>query len=106
VLVVGGALAALVGAIGLVRLRSFFQRVHAPTLGATAGTWALAMATALQFSFLREQVFVHALLIPFFLVVTTPITTVFLMRAGLFRSRQAQKDVPPSVTQPSAPPEP
>ena len=38
-LVLTGALAALVGSFGVLRLRTFFQRVHAPTLGATLGTW-------------------------------------------------------------------
>jgi multicomponent K+:H+ antiporter subunit G len=98
VLVVVGALLALVGSIGLLRLRSFFQRVHAPTLGTTGGTWLLTLATALQFSFVREQLFVHALLIALFIALTAPITTVFLMRAALFRERLAGKDVPPTVT--------
>ena len=39
VLVVVGSLAALVGSFGLLRLKTFFQRVHTPTLGATVGTW-------------------------------------------------------------------
>ena len=50
-LVVVGALAALIGSFGLLRLKSFFQRVHAPTLGATVGTWCLTLATVVQVSF-------------------------------------------------------
>ena len=34
-LVVVGAVITLTGAIGLARLKSFYDRVHAPTLGAT-----------------------------------------------------------------------
>ncbi len=95
VLVVAGGLAALTGAIGLVRLPTFFQRAHAPTLGSTFGVWAFALATAVQQSFVEEQVFVHALLIPLFVSATAPITAIFLIRAGLFRSRRAgAKDVP------------
>ena len=93
-LVVAGALAALVGALGLVRLRTFFQRVHAPTLGSTVGTWAIALATAIQQSFLSEKPFVHALPIPVFLALTTPITTIFLMRAAVFRSRLRGEQLP------------
>lgn len=97
--VVVGGLLALIGAAGLWRFKSFFQRAHAPALATAGGAWAFALATALYFSFSRETAFVHALLIPGFIAITAPITTVFLMRAGLFRARLAgQGDVPPSLS--------
>src|SRR3546814_20111174 len=34
-----GALFALVGSLGLLSLKNFYQRVHAPTLGTTLGTF-------------------------------------------------------------------
>ncbi len=37
-----GALVALLGSFGLLRLRSFFERVHAPAIIATLGRWARA----------------------------------------------------------------
>ncbi len=86
-LVALGALAALVGSVGLLRLGSFFQRVHAPTLVATVGTWGLTLATVLQMSFAARQPYVHALLVAIFIALTTPVTTVLLMRAALFRAR-------------------
>ncbi|MDQ3265256.1 MAG: monovalent cation/H(+) antiporter subunit G [Myxococcota bacterium] len=97
-LVVLAGLLALVGSFGLARLDDFYQRVHAPTLGATGGTWALSLASALQFSLLRETLFVHALLIPIFVAITAPVTTVFLMRAALFRHRLEGRPVPAPVT--------
>ena len=87
-----GALATLVGSFGLLRLRGFFPRVHAPTLGATLGTWSLALATALQFSLLRGEPFAHPLLIAAFIALTAPVTTIFLMRAALFRRRLAERE--------------
>jgi multicomponent K+:H+ antiporter subunit G len=87
-----GAFATLVGSFGLLRLRGFFPRVHAPTLGATLGTWSLALATALQFSFLRREPFAHPLLIAAFIALTAPVTTIFLMRSGLFQRRLAERD--------------
>lgn len=87
-----GAFATLVGSIGLLRLRGFFPRVHAPTLGATLGTWSLTLATAVLFSFLRGQPFAHPLLIAAFIALTAPVTTIFLMRAGLFRRRLSQRE--------------
>ena len=44
-LVIGGAAITLTGAIGLARLRSFYDRVHAPTLGATLGTGCILLAS-------------------------------------------------------------
>lgn len=95
-LVVVGGLAALIGSLGVLRLGRFFQRVHAPTLGATVGVWCFAGATALQVSFTRGQPFVHALLIAIFIALTAPITTLFLMRAAIFRERLSGRGgVPP-----------
>jgi len=98
-LVLIGGLAALTGSFGLLRLGHFFQRVHAPTLGATLGVWCVSLASVVYFSAQGGQLFLHALLIVVFVALTAPITTIFLMRAALFRERQAGKDVPPSVSQ-------
>lgn len=100
-LAVAGALAALIGSFGVLRLRDFFQRVHAPTLGATLGVWCLTLATAVQGTFAQGQPFVHALLIPVFMALTAPVTTVFLMRAAVFRGRLRGTDIPvPNVDEP------
>lgn len=87
VLALAGAVAALLGSLGLVTLRTFFQRVHAPTTASTLGTWMLALATTLQVSFLEGRVFAHALLVPVLVSLTAPVTTIFLMRAAMFRRR-------------------
>jgi multicomponent K+:H+ antiporter subunit G len=98
VLVIAGGLFALAGSWGLLRLRSFFQRVHSPTLGSTAGVWSISLANAAYFSVQSGQFFVHAMLIALFVAMTTPITTIFLMRTALFRERLAGADVPPTVS--------
>ena len=105
-LAVTGGLAALVGLLGLLRLRSFFQRCHAPTLISTAGTWSLTMATVLLLSFAREQFFAHGLLVGLFIVLTAPVTTIFLMRAALFRRRTTGKEAPPPLLVSTPPPPP
>lgn len=89
-----GALAALIGSFGVLRLPSFFDRVHAPTLGATLGTWGLTLATVVQASFEHGQLYVHALLIAVFIALTAPVTTVFLMRAAVFRGRLRGTEIP------------
>ena len=100
VLLAVAGLAALIGSLGVLRLGSFFQRVHAPTLGATLGTWSLAVATVVQVSFARGELFVHAALIAVFIALTAPITTIFLMRAAIFRERLRGTEGIPAVDDP------
>lgn len=99
--VVGAAFAAI-GSFGLVRLPTFFRRIHAPTLGATLGVWSLTIATIVYFSVQGHSLFLHALLIAVFVALTAPVTTIFLVRAALFRARTTDigqhKVPPPSVS--------
>lgn len=97
-LVLGGAIIALLGSIGLMRLKSYFERVHAPSIIATMGCWLIMWATFVFFSASGQGLALHALLIAVLMAVTVPITTIFLMRAALFRARRAGRDVPPSVS--------
>ncbi|WP_295982658.1 monovalent cation/H(+) antiporter subunit G [uncultured Variovorax sp.] len=95
VFAVMGAAFAAIGSFGLVRLPNFFRRIHAPTLGATGGVWSMTVATIVYFSAQGHSLFMHAVLIVMFVALTTPVTTIFLMRAALFRERQKNGDVPP-----------
>ena len=98
VLILAGALVALLGSAGLLRLRSFFERAHAPAIIATLGCWCIVYGTVLYFSLTGEGLAVHVLLIALFVAVTVPITTIFLMRAALFRARRLGEPVPPSLS--------
>lgn len=96
ILVVTGALAALIGSFGLLRVRTFFQRVHTPSLAATVGTWGVALAALVQASFVTARPYLHAVLVPVFIALTAPVTTTLLTRAALFRARQrGSSEVPP-----------
>jgi multicomponent K+:H+ antiporter subunit G len=86
-LLVGGAAVALVGSIGLLRFRGFYQRLHAPTLGTTLGTIFITTASIIYFSVLGVRSVLHELLIIVFVTTTTPITLMVLVRAALFRDR-------------------
>lgn len=99
-LVLAGAGLSLLGAIGLVRLRSFYDRVHAPTLGATLGMALILLASWLYFGTAQGRWLPRELLIAVFLTVTTPVTLILLARAALFRDRTGpsapdEKPVPP-----------
>lgn len=98
ILVVMGSLLAFIGALGLVRLRSFFRRLHAPSLGSTLGTWCIVFAMMLYFSFAYGSIVTYPLLISAFIALTNPITSIFLMRTSLFRKRQMGAKVPPSLS--------
>ena len=84
-LLVAGAAITLIGALGLLRLRTFYQRAHAPTLGTTLGTACVALASIVYFSVLGERLAIHELLIIVFVTVTTPISLMVLVRAAVLR---------------------
>ena len=87
ILAVSGAALSLLGVFGLVRLRSFYDRVHAPTLGATLGMALILLASWLYFGAAQGRWLPRELLIGVFLTVTTPVTLILLARAALFRDR-------------------
>lgn len=94
-LVIAGALVALVGSIGLVRMKSFYERVHPPTMGSSLGAVLIALASMVCFSVLRGRPSVHEILIVVFITLTTPVTFMLLGRAALYRDRNGgDEDVP------------
>lgn len=97
-LLVLSSLSGLIGALGLLRLKDFFQRMHPPALASTLGAWCVALASIVYFSALKEGPVLHAWLIPILLAITVPVTTLLLARTGLFRKRMAGDDVPPEVS--------
>lgn len=95
-LLIAGALVALIGSIGLVRLQTFYDRVHPPTLGSSMGVALVALASVICFSALQGKVSVHEVLIVVFVTLTTPVTFMLLGRAALYRDRAEGGDVPPA----------
>ena len=97
-LLIFSGLLALTGAVGLLRLKDFFQRMHPPALGSTLGTWCACAASIAYFSAIGSRTVIHTWLIPVFLCITVPITTALLARAALFRKREAGANVPPPLS--------
>lgn len=85
ILLVVGSGITLIGALGLLRLKSFYERVHAPTLGTTCGSAFIALASIVYFTVAGTRPVFHELLIIIFITVTTPITLMVLVRATLSR---------------------
>jgi len=91
-MVLAGAAMALIGSLGLLRLRTFYERIHPPTMGTTLGVACTITASMLLFSVLESRPIVHEMLIAVFAVVTTPVTYLLLLRAAVHRdSAQREK---------------
>ena len=76
-LVLAGAVFTFIGSLGLVRLRDFFTRLHAPTKATTLGVGSLLIASALHFGSL------HEVLVTLFLFITAPVSAHLLAKAAL-----------------------
>ena len=95
----------LTAAWGMVRLKSFFQRMHPPALVFVWASWCVTLASIIYFSALAHEPELHVWLIIILQSITVPITTVLLARAALFRGRQAGRvDLPPPLQPRNAPP--
>lgn len=86
-----GALLTLLGTIGLLRLDSFYARIHAPTLGTSWGAAGIVLASMLLFSATGERPVLHEILLGVFVTITTPVTLMLLGRAALYRDRADDK---------------
>jgi multicomponent K+:H+ antiporter subunit G len=91
ILVLGGAGLTLVGSLGLLRFKTFYERVHAPTLGTTAGAGAILIASALYFSVSQMRPVLGAILIAAFITITTPVTLMLLVKAAQYRDQDEDK---------------
>ena len=91
-LVVLGAALALIGSIGLLRLKSFYDRVHAPTMGTTLGMGLVLIASMVLFSALESRPVLHEIAIGVLMTLTTPVTYMLLLRAALHRERAEGRD--------------
>jgi len=96
-LLVASGLLAVTGALGLLRLRDFFQRMHPPALANTLAAWCAALASVVYFSALASTLVLYPLVINVLLAITAPVTTVLLARAALLRKRAAGAAVPPPL---------
>ena len=87
-LVLAGALLACIGSAGLLRLTTFYRRVHAPTLGTTLGMYLLLTGTIVFFWAGEGRPALHVILIGVCISLTTPISLMLLARAALERDRR------------------
>ena len=89
ILLIIGGLIVLIGSIGLLRLPSFYARMHPPTMGTTLGTGCVLIASMLVSSAVAGRPVIHEILITLFLVMTTPVSAMTLMTAAMARAPKA-----------------
>ncbi|MCX9157975.1 monovalent cation/H(+) antiporter subunit G [Niveibacterium sp. 24ML] len=101
VLLIVGALAALIGTWGMLRLPDFMTRLHAPTKAATLGAGCALAALALRFYFVEGGSSLRYLIPLGFVFVTAPVSAHMLARAWRARHPVTPK---PDPAMPSASP--
>lgn len=89
-LIVIGALFALIGSWGMVRLPDLMSRLHAPTKATTLGVGGALLASMVYFIGSGEGWSIHELLITVFLFLTAPISANFMAKAYMHRHVDAQ----------------
>ncbi|HLT98934.1 MAG TPA: monovalent cation/H(+) antiporter subunit G [Burkholderiaceae bacterium] len=92
VLLVTAGFFAVTGSLGLLRLPHFYSRIHAPTLANTLAAFCIVMALIVTAAVTEHRFLAHSLLISFFLIITSPVTAMLLMRAAIKRELQRRED--------------
>ncbi|MDZ4282523.1 MAG: Na+/H+ antiporter subunit G [Hydrogenophaga sp.] len=105
-LLVLGGLFALAAAVGVVRFKTFFQRMHTPALAFSFAAWCVTLASIMYFSAQDDKLALRSWLIIIFLSLTVPVTTILLARTELFRRRKvgggggrSRDEIPPTLNQ-------
>lgn len=89
-LILGGSIS-LIGALGLMRLPTFYQRIHGPSITITLGAGSVLLASMLYFTVLQSRPVLHELAIALFILATAPVVSMLLMRAAVYRDLRAGK---------------
>ena len=87
-LILGGCVI-FIGALGLLRLPTFYQRIHGPAISITLGAGCLLIASMLYFSVLQSRLVIHELVISIFVLMTAPVVSMLIMRAAVYRDLRA-----------------
>lgn len=95
ILLIAGGLIVVIGSLGLVRMPSFYARMHPPTMGTTLGTGCVLLASMLVSSAVAGYPVLHEILITLFVVMTTPVSAMTLMAGALRRTREPNRPAEP-----------
>jgi multicomponent K+:H+ antiporter subunit G len=90
-LLVLGASIVLIGALGLLRLPTFYQRIHGPAVTVTLGAGCLLLASMLYFTAAQSRPVIHEIIISVFILMTAPVVSMTIMRAAVYRDLRARR---------------
>ncbi|UVW28603.1 monovalent cation/H(+) antiporter subunit G [Massilia sp. H6] len=90
-LLILGATIILIGALGLLRLPTFYQRIHGPAITVTLGAGCLLLASMVYFTVTQSRLVIHEIVISLFLLMTAPVVAMTIMRAAVYRDLRARK---------------
>lgn len=85
-LLVLGGLITLLGTVGLLRLKTFYQRIHGPAITITLGTGCILIASMVYFTLIQSRPVIHEILIGAFVLMTAPVVSMLIMRAAIYRA--------------------
>jgi multicomponent K+:H+ antiporter subunit G len=95
-LLIFGGLAAVLGSLGLVRFRTFFTRLHAPTKTSTLGVGGVLLGSMIYLSWISEMAVIHQALIAVFVFMTAPISAHQMAKAMLDANPEMRPPLPES----------
>ena len=87
----------LIGAIGLNRAKSFYERLHMPTLGTSWGVSGIIIASIIYSTVSGHKLISHSILLAIFIIVTTPVTLMLLSRAVMQRDQSSNSSELPET---------
>ncbi len=89
ILMVVSGLLVLAASIGMIRVRSFLPRTHIQAIIYSTSLWCLLLASLLLTFSLKDRTFLHEVLIGLFIFITSPVSTILLVRSYVLREERA-----------------
>lgn len=83
ILLIIGGLAALIGAIGMLRFNDFYMRMHGPAMSSTIGIGCCIIASIIFYWFHTGSLGLQPLVLMVLVVVTTPISAHLLTMSAM-----------------------
>jgi multicomponent K+:H+ antiporter subunit G len=89
-----GGFTAVLGALGLVRFRTFFTRLHAPTKASTLGIGGVLLGSIVYLNWISDLAVIHQVLIAMFVFLTAPISAHQMAKAMLDANPEMRPPLP------------
>lgn len=97
VLILLGAVFALIGSYGLAKLGDFLKRLHGPTKASTLGVGCILLASIAFWTWTNKSFSAHELLITLFIFMTAPVSAHLLIKAAMKRNAAMRPPAPQAL---------